>query len=391
MDYIKDTGKAYRVKFSYTIQGKRKYYSKSFAFKDFRSKQDALRSAKTHLFEAKAKYLDSSTANNETTLREVFLLKCRDYPRTVSTVKKEESIMRTHVYPYIAEDRAFNSIRVPEIQATLNNMIQTERDDTITRLRHIWNILYMTAEVEGIVEQNLMGKVRTPKSEVIETHRNQDTNKETLDIMVEYLLKDKHSKRTNFNDKMIAYSLLAMYYLGIRPSEAYAISTDCIDFANNRILINKAIGSTITESGTEKKTKTKKSTRLLPIPLDFKPYLEEMSYRDHPFYDYNNDPLETSVVSCRICNISKRLGLDFHAYQLRHRFITDLWESSADKNTIQQTVGHANESMSLSYGVRDQLKVDEAVNRIRATEMPRKCHGKANSYQQLRTVTNICT
>ena len=368
MDYIQELqtkkGTCYRVKFPYKSGGSRKFYSKSFNSADYPNKTEALNAAKRHLAHMKSK-LEQRSAYRGATLEQVIELKQKNYPRTQSTVKKEMSILRTHVFPHIPKERQFSSIKIPEIQETLNRMIQTERDDTITRLRHIWNILYMTAEIEGIVESNPMSKVRTPKSEVIETHRSQDTDKETLDRVVRLLLRSKGNERTDFNDRMIAYSLLAMYYLGLRPGEAFAISKDCVDLDNNRILINKAIGSTVTEDGTVKKTKTSRSVRLLPIPVAFKPILEKMMYRPHLFYNVDERPLNSSVVSARVNTIAKSLGVDFHAYQLRHRFITDLWESQADKNTIQNTVGHANESMSLSYGVSDLEKVEEAVQKIR--------------------------
>jgi len=368
MNYIQEVvtkkGTTYRVKFPYYQNGERKFYSKSFASNKYGSKKAALEAAKAHLAEAKVNYQENVN-RRAVSLETVFELKQKNYPRTQSTIKKELSILKTHVYPYIDPERRFDTISVPEIQATLNNMIQTQRNDTITRLRYIWNALYMTAEVEGIVDSNPMGKVCTPKSEVIEKHRSQDTSKETLDKVVEYLLTPKRYESATFNDKVLAYALLAMYYLGIRPGEAFAISADCVDLANDRIFINKAIGSTTTDTGQVKNTKTARSVRVLPIPSQFKPYLEEMMYRPFLFYNYWDKPLETSVASARINYAAKRAGVEFHAYSLRHRFITDLWESQTDKNTIQNTVGHADESMSLSYGVSDEKKVAEAVSKIR--------------------------
>ncbi|MEG0563849.1 tyrosine-type recombinase/integrase, partial [Anaerorhabdus sp.] len=58
----------------------------------------------------------------------------------------------------------------------------------------------------------------------------------------------------------------------------------------------------------------------------------------------------------------KSEGLEFHMYQLRHLFGTDLVTSKVDSRTIQELMGHASYAMSVSYARSDEKRKKEALN-----------------------------
>ena len=369
MDYIKEIknkhGSSYRVKFPYRYKGERRYFSKSVNINDYPNKKAALESAKSILAKARADVERLQKRELRVTLEDVFELKKKNYPKAIATVKAEKYMLGKYVYPHIDKDRLFSSIKPSEIQHTINEMAKTQLDTKVKRLYVLWRKLYQTAIIEEIVEYSPMDRIVVTKSNVVKNPKEQKTTKEDLDKVVNYLLIPKESDEVTFNDRIIAYALMTMYYLGLRPAETYALSKDCVDLKGNIVIINKSIGSTVDETTAVKPTKTKRSVRTLPIPRGLKPYLEELMDREFLFFDYHNQPFTFHKPPRRIEFACKKTGAKFHSYALRHLFITDLWESQADKNTIQNAVGHANESMSLYYGNKDVEKVAEAVEKIR--------------------------
>ena len=86
------------------------------------------------------------------------------------------------------------------------------------------------------------------------------------------------------------------------------------------------------------------------------------------FTDYQGNLLTTKKISQHLNTVTKRLGIDFHLYMLRHRFSTKLVTANVDPRTVMELMGHKNFSMTVSYARSDDEKkitaMEENVNGI---------------------------
>jgi site-specific recombinase XerD len=79
--------------------------------------------------------------------------------------------------------------------------------------------------------------------------------------------------------------------------------------------------------------------------------------------------MKTWLVSSKLNRISKDLRIDFRMYQLRHQFSTDLIVGGADLRTVQELMGHADSSMTLSYARSNSSKKKSVVDDRKESKM----------------------
>jgi integrase len=170
-----------------------------------------------------------------------------------------------------------------------------------------------------------------------------------------------------FNSNIIAYALITMAYLGLRPSEAYALKKEDIDLVRGTINVNKAIGSTTKDLTSVKVTKNANSVRTIPLPNNLIPYLEDcIKYQPNEYLFATEDGqfITSRKYSNFIHNACVKAGINFRPYMLRHAFSTKLITSNTDVRTVQELMGHKNISMTVDYArSSDELKRD-AINSI---------------------------
>ena len=80
------------------------------------------------------------------------------------------------------------------------------------------------------------------------------------------------------------------------------------------------------------------------------------------FPDYYGVPFTSDYFANYIRRVSRKCGIEFRAYMLRHKFATDLVKKT-DLRTVQELMGHAGGSMTLSYARSSKEDKEEAINK----------------------------
>ena len=155
-----------------------------------------------------------------------------------------------------------------------------------------------------------------------------------------------------------------MKHTGMRPSETFALLKSDIDLERGFITVNKAVRSSQDELITIGETKTRQSVRKVPISPSLKPILLEcLQWSKHPLLlsDYYGNLLSTDDLGTLVRNVRLKANVDFHLYQLRHSFATDLLTQGTPLNVLRDLLGHESGSMSLDYATSSEKDRFEAV------------------------------
>lgn len=295
------------------------------------------------------------------TMNELFNEKNIVIPKSLTTLEKHRSFYNKYIMTFLG-DKKINMIGAKDIQMTLNGMITTSLDDTIQRVFSIWKQLIKTALINDYINYDPTIKVIVPKSKKISIKKSVEIEESTILKMLDILKNSSGRIEDKFNHMIFYYLIILMYYVGIRPSEAYALAKKDIDISNRLIHIKYAIGSTTEEKYVKVPCKTEGSTRILPIPQNLMPFIKELLIFQHSpenlFTDYFGNYLKTDHVADKLGKIAKKNGLSFNLYMLRHKLVTDILENeSINDRTAMELLGHSSYSMTVSYArSNDALK-----------------------------------
>lgn len=129
---------------------------------------------------------------------------------------------------------------------------------------------------------------------------------------------------------MIAYALQVMKYTGVIPAEVFGIIKS--DIQDDGLHITGDIGLISDNERRRTPTKTETSRRTIPLTDKCREILDTaaLSTNELVLPTYKGKTFNTSKVGEYIGNISKELGIDFRAYDLRHLFATDLTMNGVD-------------------------------------------------------------
>ena len=353
------TGTTLEVKVPYRdAYGERKYYSKSFNTSKFSTSSEAMRAARKYRDTLLYQMNLGSVPNKKVTVDDCYQLTKKLYSHSLETQRKHD--IR---YKYLEKwhNRPISKITAFDIQLSLNE-ISSKSQDVIKSVFTIWKQIYQAALMNEYVFKDPTIKVILPKSEQISIPKSVDMDC-SIDDVVEAV---KNYGQNEFNANIIAYALITMAYLGLRPSEAYALTKEDVDFEKKTVLINKAIGSTTKNQATVKTTKNINSIRVLPLPDKLIPYLQacfEYQPSDYLFATETGDFITSRKYANFIHNAMVKANINFRPYMLRHAFSTKLITTNTDPRTVQELMGHKNINMTLDYArSNDDLKRD-AINK----------------------------
>lgn len=214
--------------------------------------------------------------------------------------------------------------------------------------------------------QNPMINVIRPKSEK-EDKEVRALTVEEQQAFTEYLLNKDVSQCKYKNIYLI------QMYMGLRVSEALAITTHDIDLQHKKININKTL--TTDEVGgviMGNKTKTYAGKRILPIPDFLYPYIvEQMKVANNQvnndekllFKPINQKYTRRENVNSELKRILKKYFniTDISTHSLRHTFGTRCIESGMAPVVVQKLMGHKDIGVTLNTytSVFDKFKEHE--------------------------------
>lgn len=355
------TGITLEVKIPYRNDyGERKYHSKSFNTSDYTTNAEAMRNAVNY----RNKYLYQLrefgiTENKKVNVRECYEITKKFYGFTQETQRKHDIRFK-----YLAKYHStpINKITAFQIQMSLQE-ISGKSQGVINSVFTIWRQIFSVAIANNYVFVDSTLKVTVPKSQQISVPKSVEMTC-SLDDVVNAVM---NYGENEFNSKIISYALITMYYLGLRPSEAYAIAKKDVDLERRMVIINKAIGSTPDKQVTVKTTKNLNSVRILPLPDELIPYLKDcmgVQSSEYLFATESGQFITSRKYSNFIHNAMVKANINFRPYMLRHLFSTKLVTSNTDIRTVQELMGHKNINMTVNYARSSDKLKREAINKI---------------------------
>ena len=352
--YITQRGNSFQVR----IRADETEVVKSFKIKDYPSAKIALESA-VH-FRDKVLYEIRSglmTKQSNSTVQDMFNYYLETTTDSFKTKRKHGYLFGKYI---LHKDVKVQELTKAMIQEDLNKMVDVATDDTIGQVYSLWkNAVVNIALLQDILVKDIMLGIKKPESKVIHIKKSTVTNRETLDKVKKLI---NGSLLDKYNARIINFLLEVLYYTGMRPAEAIALTRN--DISNVGISITKEIGSDREEAGVVRRCKTPNSIRIVPIHPELRPILEDlMDYAetDNLFYDHNEHYLDTDKVGNIITRLCKRNKIEFNMYRLRHNMATSLVTNNVDSKTTVELLGHTNYDMSIYYAnSNDELK-EEAI------------------------------
>ena len=276
------------------------------------------------------------------------------------TLSRYRQDLEGHVLPALGKLR-LDEIDTPTVKAFLrakreSKSVRTEKPyapDTIRLMRAALSSVLAEAVEDGLISTNpclyrggrrkKAGKVsRTERRDIrpmSSTERNrflEQARKTALGVLFELLVKT-----------------------GLRPSEAYALRIDDIDFRESTLRVERALGLTTREL---KSTKTAE-TRDVDLSPELTSRLREhvQRVRKHAlkegwgeptwlFPTMNNTPLDHNNVARTFKRVLKDAKLpSFRPYDLRHTYASQLLAQGAPIAYVAAQLGHANPTTTLTH------------------------------------------
>lgn len=332
--------------------------SKSFAEKDYPTAKQAFESAVQ--FRDKTMYelhTGIFLKENNSTVQDMFNVYLETTTDSFKTKKKHSCLFGKYI---LHKEKRMQDLTKADIQEDLNKMVETASNDTISKVYSIWkNAIVNTALLKDILNRDIMLGVKKPESKVIHLKKKTTTDRETLQKVEDLIAK---SLQDHYNARIIVFLLEVLYYTGMRPAEALALTRS--DITKNGISITKEIGSSIEDTGVVRRCKTPNSIRVVPIHPELKDTLEELleySRYNEVFKNSSGRYMETDWIGNIIYRLCKLNDIEFNMYRLRHNMATSLVTNNVDSKTTVELLGHANYDMSIYYAnSNDELK-EEAI------------------------------
>lgn len=282
-------------------------------------------------------------------------------PTQFGRVKKTiETIEKTPI-----GNKKIDDISTDEIQGYLNSLEKLS-NSSIKKVYQQFNQTFKFAINKGYLIQNPMVNVIRPKSLKPDKIVRALTVEEQQ-TFTEYLL-NKDLKDCKYKN-----IYLIQMFMGLRVSEALALSTHDIDLKNKKMNIHSTL--TTDENGAiimEDKTKTYAGKRILPIPDFLYPYIveqmqmanmqknndEKLLFKpDNQRYTYRGN------VNTALKRILKKYFniTDISTHSLRHTYGTRCIESGMAPIVVQKLMGHSDVSVTLNTytSVFDKFKQSE--------------------------------
>lgn len=283
-----------------------------------------------------------------TTYQEVYDQWIVDYKKGVekSTFDKTEGIFRNHILP------AMGHYRIEKINYQICKKHVYEWRDKLVRFHSVKSyasrVLDEAINLE-LIDKNHFDAVKMPKG-------IQDRKKKEFYYTREQLIEFLNLAKSDGDFKVYAFFRL-LGFSGIRKGEALALTWRDIDFDNNTVDINKALGYSKEKKLYVKSTKTGES-RIVDIDVETMNILkawQEKQYNHLEILDFGRDSSKQLVFQNRdnkhlqpsrtwswLNRIFKKYKLKhITTHGFRHTHATLLTEAGASLPGTQQRLGHS--------------------------------------------------
>lgn len=338
-----------------------KQFLKAISIDEYESKTDALEAARMIRDKQLAdirmgKHVDGKIP----TVGELYKRKFELIPCALKTVERHDSIYNHSVIEY--KDKLITDITTADVQESLNKYSETHDHNRTSHLMSIWRQIFQAAVMDGLDISDKTVAAFVPEDIRVVKHRDVDLSDEDLQKFMDTLKTyNQRDDRGIWWSQCIWYMCQIAYYTGMQPAEILALEWK--DIGNDFIDVYKCVGSDRSKKCQIKVTKN--SYRVRKIPIDeLKPLLDEwhkVNHFDYVICDSDGSLIEIDYL-CRYINyVSKKAGVKFNLYRLRHKFSTDMYRKKVNPRVIQDLMGHASEEMSLYYATSTEEEAKKAI------------------------------
>lgn len=353
------TGAAYVVKIPYYDGQTRKVYEKAFSVAKYGESAKAL--AVYHRNEKIAEFQAGNVPQTVPTVRQLYDRCHVLFPCRASTRKRHNYYFRHGIEKY--SNFPIDQIKASDIQISLNEYAQNHTHALTSKLLALWREIFKAAQLDGIrVTDKTIGvtvpKDNTPPQKRTATITDADFWR-FMECLTNYHAYDADGAEIS---NTFWHILLVMYYTGLRPAEAFALRKASCDLDNGLIYVTNSIGVNSSGQRCLMPVKTQNAVRSVPIHPALLPYIKDRYKTAEDFlYLVHGEFVSIDHFSNTIHLVSKKCGIEFRSYMLRHKFATDLQKTQAPR-TVQDLLGHASFGMSVEYARSTEDERKEAIN-----------------------------
>ncbi len=261
-----------------------------------------------------------------------------------STIVSHESIIRVHIKPAIGLLRLIQLTPV-HLQNLYSKKLKSGLSKRTVKYIHTLMHQCLTQALKwGLVTRNVAEAVETPKPD---KKAVRPLTQEQVGKLVEILREDR---------------LLPLYvvYLGcgLRRGEALALTTDCIDWENGLIRVNKTIQAITGKGLVMGEPKSESSRRSIAMPEFVRQTLaEHLAHQriesEYVFCTSKGTPFSPRNIVRHFKKVLKQADLPqtTSIHDLRHTFVSFLLSQNVPPKDVQVIAGHADFSTTMNiYG-----------------------------------------
>lgn len=355
----------------YAADGTRQLFSRAFPSSSFNTKADAKKAA----VECRDEFLHKARTSalpgkRSKTVAEVFEMSMRSRSLAPETVRQHRVIFQSCI-PEDLQNMPVSKLRTFDVKLNLAEIAKTKTDPAVRRTLTLWRQICETALDAELIDKDFMRAVRAPKSALISTKREKVMTYSLEDVLAAVSSYGTNTDEGRFNREIMTAALTVCAALGLRPAEAFALRKEDFDLVQRRVSVGYRVGSGPEGEAVLIGPKTAGSLRTLPIPAQVLDVITKTAgLQDSPFLfaKWDGTLWSSRSRSDYIHHACQKAGIEFTAYQLRHQFSTDLVTAGVDLRTVQELMGHASGSMTLSYArSNDELKRQAVEERLKET------------------------
>lgn len=366
---VRKYGTAYLIDIPYNSDtGELRHFTRTVKAIDYGDEKTALIAAQKLRNDALNDINSGKLRRSYPTLKMLYDAKWEILSLTVKTKERHDSIYAQAIAPI--ERTYIDQLTSADIQLSLNQYAETHSDDQVQRLMTIYRQFYRTAYILGYDVTDQTRAVIRPKSKIVSKKKPADMTIEDFRKILDGLL--VYDGFESYDRRCIWFILMIMYYTGVRPAEAMALTAD--DIHPDYIDINKRVGSTRKEKRTIVPNKTEESDRRIPITPELRQILDQLlqwSKNKYLLACEDGSLWEIDQMSNLVYAVARKEHVKFNAYMLRHKMSTDLLHRG-DPVIARDLLGHTSFSMTLDYARSTDEQIRSAMIQRTAEIQPKK-------------------